>query len=107
MDQLQHALHPARHEGETFAAYRDRRKDGNTAVKKYLRGRLVKEMVAAPKHSRRRRMPLQIPVNAEFFAAVNSMTNWANTQWSRAGWPGLRKKETELLNPFLPKEARV
>jgi len=44
VNELAHALDPARHFGESFDHYRARRKDAKAEVKKYLRGRMVKAM---------------------------------------------------------------
>lgn len=36
-----------------------------------------------------------------FDKAVNKLTNWQRNQWSRAGYPGLRGREVNLIEPYL------
>lgn len=35
-----------------------------------------------------------------FRESVEGLTNWQRCQWAKAGYPGLREKDSKILKPF-------
>lgn len=78
--------------------------DWRNRKNKKLRGRRKAAARRAVSHSRT--APAAV---SEFQRVVNSMTNWQRNQWARAGYPGLRKQETNeaLVYVLMPRAERV
>lgn len=89
---------------------RRRREGGKYKLTRKQKVRMARSAERRAEHDRgllanmQRKMFNRSATAAAFNAVINKMTNWQRNQWSKKGYPGLRKHEIELVQPFLEME---